>query len=438
MEFGISKEEFEKIRNDLIVDEKSWIHQTKKRYNISYIGQLIADFKVIEPSTGSEVIFRIKNSIFETPICPVCKINKVPFRIKNRGYQDTCSVICSRPGAILKIEATNLERYGCKNVFGSKIIQERIADTNLERYGFINASKNEEVKQRGVETCNLKYGTDNAMSAGSPIRAEVEERNLEKFGVKDAWNTDEARKKTGDTNEVRYGVRNVLQKGSPFLPIIEATNLERYGCKYPTQNVIVKEKILKTWLERHKGIGFTSPSINKTIEQTNLERRGVTNPYSCKLVIEQIHQTFINNWGDKHFKQSSKYWEESSTSDSYKKTHKSFILPSGKIIHIQGYEGIALLVILKTYSEEEILTAKWEVPEIWYFQDEKKKRYYPDIYIPRENLIIEVKSEYTYNASYTENILKAQACIDAGYNYEFWICSKNDLLKIINYKETVQ
>ena len=35
------------------------------------------------------------------------------------------------------------------------------------------------------------------------------------------------------------------------------------------------------------------------------------------------------------------------------------------------------------------------MPAIWYEMDNIKHRYYPDIFIPCENRIIEVKSTYT-------------------------------------------
>jgi hypothetical protein len=51
----------------------------------------------------------------------------------------------------------------------------------------------------------------------------------------------------------------------------------------------------------------------------------------------------------------------------------------------------------------------------------KQKVYFPDIYIPKQNLIIEVKSTYTYSKEYDKNIAKANATKNTGYNFEFWI-----------------
>ena len=51
----------------------------------------------------------------------------------------------------------------------------------------------------------------------------------------------------------------------------------------------------------------------------------------------------------------------------------------------------------------------------------KEYRYYPDIYIKSENKIIEIKSDYTYNAMLIKNIIKSLSARKAGFNYEIWI-----------------
>jgi len=43
------------------------------------------------------------------------------------------------------------------------------------------------------------------------------------------------------------------------------------------------------------------------------------------------------------------------------------------------------------------------------------------MYIEKDNLIIEVKSLWTYNKYKEINLLKQKACIEAGYNFKFMI-----------------
>ena len=61
-----------------------------------------------------------------------------------------------------------------------------------------------------------------------------------------------------------------------------------------------------------------------------------------------------------------------------------------------------------------------------------KQKYYPDIYIQKDNLIIEVKSTWTFEIKHEKNIIKYKATKEAGYNYEIWIFDyKKELIKKI-------
>jgi type III secretory pathway component EscU len=51
----------------------------------------------------------------------------------------------------------------------------------------------------------------------------------------------------------------------------------------------------------------------------------------------------------------------------------------------------------------------------------KKRRYYPDFYIPKENLIIEVKSQWTLELHKDKNQAKFQAVKEAGFNFRLEI-----------------
>ncbi len=97
-------------------------------------------------------------------------------------------------------------------------------------------------------------------------------------------------------------------------------------------------------------------------------------------------------------------------------------MPSGEIRKVQGYEPFALDVLLKQgYTEDQIKTERKDVGRIEYEVDGKKKYYFPDISIPHEKKIIEVKSTWTYKCK-TDNIqAKAEATRKQGYAYELWI-----------------
>ncbi len=111
---------------------------------------------------------------------------------------------------------------------------------------------------------------------------------------------------------------------------------------------------------------------------------------------------------------------------------KEITLPSGDIRKVQGYEPFAIKELLNSYNENEIITQRKNIPRIKYIHNEKQKYYFPDIYLPSENKIIEVKS--TWTIKYNKDIikLKEKATKESGYNYEIWCFDCNGNKQIIN------
>ena len=60
----------------------------------------------------------------------------------------------------------------------------------------------------------------------------------------------------------------------------------------------------------------------------------------------------------------------------------------------------------------------------------KNHYHFPDIYISRENKIIEVKSTWTYQLHLEKNIQKQKYAKEQNYKYEFWIFNKKGELII--------
>lgn len=113
------------------------------------------------------------------------------------------------------------------------------------------------------------------------------------------------------------------------------------------------------------------------------------------------------------------------------KSYKDYILPSGKIVKLQGYEHLAFDILLKIYNENKILSDKKDIPKIYYQLNNKNKIYFPDIFIKSENIIIEVKSYWTYKQNLIKNIHKALATRKLGYLFEIWIFDTKGNLNII-------
>ena len=73
-------------------------------------------------------------------------------------------------------------------------------------------------------------------------------------------------------------------------------------------------------------------------------------------------------------------------------------------------------------DEEDILTSRKDVPDIWYTdQINKKHKHYVDIFIKSLNKCIEVKSNWTFNKNKEIVFLKQNAAKELGYSYEIWV-----------------
>lgn len=83
------------------------------------------------------------------------------------------------------------------------------------------------------------------------------------------------------------------------------------------------------------------------------------------------------------------------------------------------------LLSVEKIHEDDIVTKRTEVPEIWYNdKTEKRRRHYVDFYIKSQNRCIEVKSTFTNQAK--NNVFEKQkAAKDLGFTYEIWIFNKS-------------
>lgn len=249
---------------------------------------------------------------------------------------------------------------------------EKIRNTCTELYGVSNPSQLDEIKKKKIQTSITNYGTSYALQCPEVLE-ERKKSHLEKYGV------DNPSKRS----EVIHKIKDVFDK--------------KYG-GHPMYDNDIKEKVRLTCLERYGGYPAESVEVREKAVITNREKYGVDHP-SQKAEI--LARNIVNS-----------------------KKYKKYTLPSGNIINVQGYEPYALNILLTKYNEEQIITNRTTIPRIPYKLNNTNKYYFPDIYIPHINTIIEVKSDWTYRLEYDKNQAKAAATRNAGYNYEFWIFNK--------------
>lgn len=241
--------------------------------------------------------------------------------------------------------------------------------------------------------------------------------------TKQAW-TDKQRQQDSENKSKVAALRTDKQKEAQVAKARE-TFKERYGVEWATQSNEFKSKAKQTKLERYGNEYYAGwnksaeKNRNKTVQEqneindkrrkTNLERHGVENTFS-----------------------------KESRSNAAKKNRegRNYQLPSGKIIGIRGYENLVLDNLLENYDEQQLLIdnrrkkAEFNLPIFQYVNvNQHKWKYYPDIYIPQENLIIEVKSTWWWNGNLDpryqsrliNNLRKREAAIKRGYRFQLYL-----------------
>ena len=130
---------------------------------------------------------------------------------------------------------------------------------------------------------------------------------------------------------------------------------------------------------------------------------------NLKRVKDKKIKTCLEHFGVEHAMQNGEFAQEASK-NAYKL--KTYIFPCGSITQCQGFEPYAFDILINIgYIKDDLVTKRNQVPEVWYNDpNNKKHRYYCDIFIPKENRIIEVRSTWTYEKDKDALIYKQPAC----------------------------
>jgi hypothetical protein len=284
--------------------------------------------------------------------------------------------------------------------------REKFVKTSLERFGTESPLQNKDILQKVRKTNKERYG-DECLLKLDFIKEKIEQTNLKNLGTKNPFQNKEVQIKAQNTKIQIYGVKAPLQN-KDIKHKMEETNILRYGSKNVFQNEEIKEKSRQTLI---KNTGFNHNS--KTPEFK-----------------EKFKQTMLQNYGVTHNMHVPEIAEKCSKS-AYKR--KEIVKSNGEIIYLQGFEPQAYEILLKSYNEDEIITDNKLTPEIWWYDSIiKYHRYYPDFYIPKDNLIIEIKSERTFSLDdKKEKISETKLmCNFLNYNFELWILNeKGDILE---------
>jgi hypothetical protein len=327
-----------------------------------------------------------------------------------------------------KIAATNLAKFGCENPLQNIQIKEKFKATSLEKYGCENPMQNAQIQEK-IKATNLeRYGCENP-SQNAQVQQKIKATNLEKYGCECSLQNAQVQEKIKSTNLEKYGCENPLQNAQ-IQANIKIGNLEKFGCEYPAQNAQVRENMKATNLERYGCENpFQNIEVQDKIKATNLEKYGCENPMQNAQIQEKFKTTNQEKYGCEYPMQNAEVFALQQKS-AFKR--KPYIFASGQQISVQGYEAFALDLLLSQGVEEaDLLLGFSTMPHIMYKHDSNTHRYYPDIFVPSQNKIVEVKSEYTYEANFEITHLKMQACQTQGLSAEIWIFLANGTLSRI-------
>lgn len=342
----------------------------KSKYDLK-IG--LNEISVFDLSKGSHCLVDVK--------CDSCGINvNTEWRSYLKFTKNETEIYCCKKCNNVKVRKTNLERYGVvcnsqlesnkkmvtdkwmsKTVDELREIVDNRRETNNIKYGFDYYTQTDESKERFIQTCLDKYGITNP-SYSEDVKKKRVDTKLEKFGYVNNSQTKEWKKiiKKNWENKSNFEIKEIVESRNK-------TIRDRYGVDNYTQTDEFKEKCIETCRIKY---GYDSHNQSPII----------------------------------HIKQQE--------SGLKTKTHQPSNLK---------YQGTYELDFLERYYNKVIIE---KTSPIQYQLNENTHYYHPDFYLPKYNLIVEVKSTYTYEYDLDKNIAKKEYSIKSGFNFIF-IIDKN-------------
>jgi hypothetical protein len=246
-------------------------------------------------------------------------------------------------------------------------------------------------------------------------------------------------KQSKKTSINKYGVEH-YSKTNEYKERCKKISLEKFGTEFPTQNKKIRKKMENGIL---KNTGFKHALQNpKSIEKskkTSLKKYGVDSysktteykkRYKKTMLLKtsqeknlsriKLKKTCLLKYGVENPMQNIEIHEKQQLSAFYIKKYKNDLY----------YRGTYELDFLnKFYDKIKISKSK----SLTYVFENKQRRYHPDFYIKNLNLIVEIKSTYTYNYDIEKNEAKRKAALENDYNFIFIVDKQyDDFMTLIN------
>ena len=295
--------------------------------------------------------------------------NKIEIKISpfNKKYYESKGYICNI-NDIIFVNVYDLS-YGVS----IKIKVKCDVCGNEKELSYCKYNKN--IKNGGFYSCSSKCSSE-----------KVKKTNIINFGHACVMNCDSIKERVKNTNLDKYGCENVFQNNE-IKNKIKITNLEKYGYENSFQNNEIKNKSKKTKLKKYGDENYTNLEKNK--------------------------ETCLKKYGVEHILQNSEFHLKQQKSGYKLKIHDRT-----KLYYRGNYEKDFLDYCFDNNIKIE------QGKRIKYYYENKDHYYFSDFYFKPKNLIIEIKSTWTYNKYLEKNLEKQKSTKNKGYDYLF-IIDKN-------------
>lgn len=450
------------------------VNLVKKNKNFTRAIKSPANSKLLEWTElqpGNTLMEKIFNALNETttPSCPGCE-KQLELISLTKGYRGACSIKClnevaksSRiPAAIEKINSFGNMKYisGYEHSHSLVTVQNTACgctfDVNfnnlfsnpnycpthgreLKHAKLAQSNKNREVNAQRVKTRSTR---------AKKLRDEGKERvRLQNSVIENQVILSGDYLAFIDALRASHGIHamRIIKSNFPKIAeLIKNSNGEvfwerAYNLAHPNHDNSCKECGKPTNFNNLDNFdrgyfSFCSAScsaINKNtqhkLKKTSLEKYGVEHHLSSPSSKAKKIATNIEKYGVEHCQQNKDIHDKTMKSQFRKKT---FVLPSGAEVQLMGYEPQVVEWLLQNFCCEDDLNFS-HIPTIRYSFDGKNRWYFPDLYVPKENLIIEVKSDWTYNIETEKTKAKAIGTKDAGFTHALIIWDKKEEPKIV-------
>jgi hypothetical protein len=330
-------------------------------------------------------------------------LNEISVYDLSKGSHFLVDVQCDSCGIINNIEWRNYlkftkdesEIYCCK-----KCNNVKVRKTNLERYGVVCNSQLENNKKMVTEKWMNKSDDD--------IKKIIDNRK--------------------EKNNIKYGFDHYTQTNEFKEKFIQSC-LDKYGVVNPSYSEDVKEKRVNTKL---KNFGYVNNSQTKEWKEAIEKCWKNKSNYEIKEIIESRNKTIRDRYSVDNYCQTNEFKEKYIETCRIKYGYDSH--NQSPIIHMKQqesglrtkthqpsnlkYQGTYEMDFIEKYYNRIDIE---KISPIQYKLNENNHYYHPDFYIPQLNLIVEIKSSYTYEYDLDRNLAKKESSIKNGYNFIFII-----------------